>query len=100
MASRQSDAEKGDGAERMADAAERAARRVREKRDDPSPSFASRLGQIGILGWTFLTPILVGTFVGRLLDRYFQSGVFITAPIIMAGAVLGFWSAWKWMHRR
>jgi ATP synthase protein I len=89
-----------DGGNRMADAARKAALREREARTDTSPSFASRLGQIGILGWTFLTPILIGTFVGRLLDRQLQTGVFLTAPLIMLGAALGFWSAWKWMHRR
>lgn len=86
--------------DRLSEAAERAADREKAARNNPEPSFASRLGQVGILGWTFLTPTLIGTYVGRLLDRQFNSGVFLTAPLIMLGAALGFWSAWRWMHRR
>ena len=43
---------------KMEDAARLAAERVRRFRDDPEPSFASRLGQIGVLGWAIVAPIL------------------------------------------
>lgn len=85
--------------DRLADAARRAAERTQEGRDDPEPSLGSRLGQIGILGWTIVVPTLIGLFLGRWLDRLFESGVFFSAPFIMIGAAIGFWSAWKWMHR-
>jgi ATP synthase protein I len=62
------------------------------------PSVAHRLAQIGVLGWIIVTPMLMGVFVGRWLDRTFSSGVFWTAPLLMAGAGLGAWSAWKWMQ--
>jgi ATP synthase protein I len=42
---------------------------------------------------------MIGLFLGRWLDRLFESGVFFSAPFIMIGAAIGFWSAWKWMHR-
>ncbi len=74
----------------------RAARRRRWLSDgDPSP--ARRLGQIGVLGWIVVTPMLAGIFAGRWLDGRFQSGLFWTAPLLMLGAALGCWSAWKWM---
>jgi ATP synthase protein I len=41
---------------------------------------------------------LVGVFVGRWLDRTLDSGLFFTAPLLMLGAALGCWSAWKWMN--
>ena len=85
--------------DRLADAARRAAERHQEAHDDPEPSLGTRLGQIGILGWTIVVPTLLGLVLGRWLDQEFGSGVFFSAPFIMIGAAIGFWSAWKWMHR-
>jgi len=62
------------------------------------PSVARRLSQIGVLGWIIVTPMLIGVFAGRWLDDKFGSGLFWTAPLLMLGAVLGCWSAWKWMQ--
>jgi ATP synthase protein I len=61
------------------------------------PNVARRLGQIGVLGWIVVTPMLIGIFAGRWLDVRFHSGLFWTAPLLMVGAALGCWSAWKWM---
>ena len=61
------------------------------------PSVARRLAQIGVLGWIIVVPMLIGVFVGRWLDRTFNSGLFWTAPLLMIGLALGCWSAWKWM---
>lgn len=83
----------------LADAARRAAETAKEGADNPEPSLGSRLGQIGILGWTIIVPTLIGVVLGRWLDRTFETGVFFTAPLIMIGAAFGFWSAWKWMNR-
>ncbi len=82
----------------LAEAARIAAKRSRDSVDDPEPSLGARLGQIGILGWTIVAPTLLGLFVGRWLDRTFSAGVFFSAPLLMAGAAVGLWSAWKWMH--
>ncbi len=86
--------------ERLADAARTAADREREGRRDPEPSLGRRLGQIGVLGWTIVTPTLLGLFVGRWLDKTMHSGVFFSAPLVMLGAALGLWLAWKWMSRQ
>lgn len=61
------------------------------------PSVARRLAQIGVLGWIIVTPMLIGIFVGRWLDRTFNSGLFCTGPLLTLGLALGCWSAWKWM---
>jgi ATP synthase protein I len=94
-APRQPDAEE----DRLAEAARRAAERERQGAENPEPSLGVRFGQIGILGWTIIVPTLIGVFIGRWLDQTFSSGVFFSAPLIMIGAAVGFWSAWKWMHR-
>jgi ATP synthase protein I len=81
-------------------AAHDAAGREARARADPEPSLGRRLGQIGILGWTIVLPTLAGLAVGRGLDRLLGTRVFFSAPLLMLGAVAGFWFAWKWMHRQ
>ena len=60
------------------------------------PRASSR--QIGVLGWIIVDPTLSASFIGRWLDRAFQSGIFWTAPLLMLGVALGCWSAWRWMN--
>jgi ATP synthase protein I len=86
--------------DRLARAAQRAVTRDAEGRADPEPSLGARLGQIGVLGWAIIVPTLLGLFLGRWLDRSFGTGIFYSAPLLMIGAAIGFWSAWRWMHRQ
>lgn len=65
---------------------------------DGDASVARRLAQIGVLGWIVVTPMLIGLFGGRWLDQHLHAGVQCTAPLLMLGAALGLWSAWKWMQ--
>lgn len=83
----------------LAQAARRAAAREKEAEETPEPSMGSRLGQIGVLGWSIVLPVLGGVFVGRWLDHTFKTGISFSAPAILLGVAFGFWSAWKWMHR-
>jgi ATP synthase protein I len=86
--------------DRLGRAAEQAVRRQKETQADPEPSLGARLGQIGVLGWTIVVPTLLCLFLGRWLDRHFATGIFFSAPLLMVGAAIGFWSAWKWMNRQ
>ncbi|MGF6509475.1 AtpZ/AtpI family protein [Paraburkholderia sp. 32] len=92
--------ESGEPADRVAQAAQRAASRERTGRANPEPSLGARLGQIGILGWTIVLPILLCLALGRWLDRIAGTRVFFAAPLLMIGAGIGLWSAWRWMHRQ
>lgn len=78
--------------------ARRQADRNRRWQREGDASVARRLAQIGVLGWIIVVPMLVGVFAGRWLDRTFHSGLFWTAPLLLLGAVLGCWSAWRWMQ--
>lgn len=71
--------------------------RYRRWRHEGEPSVARRLAQIGVLGWIIVGPMLISIFVGRWLDKTFNSGLFCTAPLLMLGLALGCWSAWKWV---
>jgi ATP synthase protein I len=86
--------------QKLQHAARLAAERDRKFREDREPTIATRLGQIGVLGWAIVAPILLGVVVGRWLDWTLKSGIFFTAPLIMLGAAAGMWTAWRWMHRQ
>jgi ATP synthase protein I len=81
-------------------AARKAAERAASGRRDPEPSLARRFGQVGVLGWTIVVPLLLGLFLGRWLDRLLGTHVLFSAALLMVGAALGLWSAWRWMHRQ
>ena len=55
------------------------------------------LAMMGRFGWTIVTPILLGAFIGRWLDRTLGSGVFWSAALVFLGAAAGFWAVWKGM---
>jgi len=54
---------------------------------------------IGVLGWTIVTPTLIGIFAGRWLDRVFDARVFWTLGLLVVGLALGCTLAWKRIHR-
>ncbi len=72
--------------------------RQRRWQRDGDGSVTRRLAQIGVLGWIIVVPILIGIFAGRWLDHRFHAGLMWTAALLMLGAGLGMWSAWKWMQ--
>jgi len=72
--------------------------RRQRSREQGEPSFARYLAQVGALGWTIVTPTLIGLFLGRWLDHHFGTGIFWSGPLLMLGLVVGCWSAWRWMH--
>ncbi len=87
-------------ADRLLRAARQAFERKKSGDEMPEPSLGARLGQMGVLGWSIVVPTLLGLFIGRWLDRTFMTNVFFSATFLMIGVSIGFWSAWRWMHRR
>ena len=75
----------------------RQARRERWQREGER-SMGQNLAMIGALGWTIVLPTLLGIFLGRWLDRYFEMGIFWTLGLLAAGLALGCTLAWKRMH--
>jgi ATP synthase protein I len=80
-----------------------AVRTRRERRErwqrEGERSIGQNLAMIGVLGWTIVTPTLIGIFLGRWIDRTFGSGIFWTLGLLVAGLTLGCWLAWQRMHR-
>jgi len=69
-------------------------------RSEGEPSTLRFVGQIGVLGWIIVVPILIGLFVGRWIDRALGTGIFWSAPLLLVGVVIGCWSAWRWMQHQ
>jgi ATP synthase protein I len=93
--------------ERDAEAADGLAAVVRKQeerrerwRGEGQQSVARFVGQIGVLGWIIVAPTLIGLFVGRWLDHTLQSGIMWSGALLVLGVTLGFWSAWRWMHKQ
>lgn len=84
----------------MADAVRKQQERRKRWLREGEPSMARYVGQIGVLGWIIVTPTLIGLFVGRWLDHKFGTGIFWSAPLLLLGVLVGYWSAWKWMHKQ
>jgi len=61
-------------------------------------SIGKNLAMIGALGWTIVTPTLIGLFAGRWLDRTLSSGIFWTLGLLVAGLAAGCWMAWERIH--
>ena len=76
----------------------RRSRRERWEREGER-SIGQNLAMIGALGWTIVTPTLVGIFAGRWLDRSFGSGIFWTLGLLVAGLALGCTFAWQRIRR-
>jgi ATP synthase protein I len=72
-------------------------RRARWQREGER-SLGQNLAMIGALGWTIVTPILIGIFTGRWLDRHLGTGIFWTLGLLVAGLALGCAFAWKRMQ--
>lgn len=74
--------------------------RRRRHEAETTPTIGRFIGQIGVLGWLVVLPVLGGIVLGRWLDQRFGTGIFWTAPLLLVGAVLGMRAAWIWMHRQ
>lgn len=61
-------------------------------------SIGQNLAMIGSLGWTIVTPTLLGVSIGRWLDRELGWGVFWTFGLLVVGLSIGCLLAWKRMH--
>ena len=78
---------------------------VRKRRDrlaageqEGERSIGQNLALIGALGWTIVTPTLLGIFVGRWLDNTFEAGIFWTLGLLVLGLALGCTLAWQRMR--
>jgi len=75
-------------------------RRHRERRAGPGDkdgSLAKDLAWMGGIAWLIVVPLLLGAFLGRMVDRLLGTGVAVTAAFIVLGACAGGYLAWRRM---
>lgn len=81
---------------------DQAVKRRRERRErwqrEGERSIAQNLAMIGTLGWMIVTPTLLGLFIGRWLDRTFDSDIFWTLGLLVLGLAIGCALAWNRMQ--
>jgi ATP synthase protein I len=73
------------------------ARRAQLARAEKSGAW-KYLANVGVLGWVFMVPVLLGLFLGRLVALRTGS----RAPLLvglLAGLVLGAWGTWRQVRR-
>lgn len=58
-------------------------------------SFWQSLGLLGMIGWPIVLAAVGGIFLGRYLDTLWASGVRYTLMLMMAGLLIGCYTAWR-----
>jgi len=51
------------------------------------------------IGWSVVTPTLLGAAIGAWLDSHHAGSRSWTLTLMFAGLVLGCWSAWQWVSK-
>ena len=91
--------EQRDHPERLDEAVRLRRRRHELWQREGERSIGQNLAMIGALGWTIVTPTLIGIFAGRWLDRVSGSTIFWTLGLLVAGLAVGCVLAWKRIFR-
>jgi len=55
------------------------------------------LGMLGLVGWSIVTPTVLGIFLGVWIDRKFPSQYSFTLMLMFLGLVFGCLTAWRWI---
>jgi ATP synthase protein I len=76
----------------------RRARDEKWRREGERP-LARNLALVGTLGWLIVVPALLGTLLGRALDRMAGTGITLTSAFVFVGVGVGCWLAWSHVRR-
>jgi ATP synthase protein I len=75
---------------------ERNESRVRRQR---KRSIWAGFGLFGIVGWSVAIPTLVGTALGRWLDKHYPQTFSWTISLLTTGLIVGCYTAWYWIRK-
>jgi ATP synthase protein I len=59
----------------------------------------SGLGLFGMVGWSVVVPMLLGTALGVWLDKNHPTSFSWTLTLLIAGLILGCGIAWNWVAK-
>jgi ATP synthase protein I len=77
---------------------EQEARKLRAK-GMATQTIWSGFGMFGIIGWSVVTPTLIGAALGAWLDRRYPSTYSWTLVFIVTGLMVGCLNAWHWVAK-
>lgn len=89
----------GDASARMRRDVARQARRMDRARREPRRTVWFSLGMMGMVGWSIALPTLLGVGLGVWIDRTWPSRASWTLTLLLVGAALGCWNAWRWVQQ-
>lgn len=75
-----------------------AARKLRARQQRPAGAWAG-LGMMGMIGWSVSVPALLGVALGAWLDSNYPGAHPWTLALLVAGLMLGCFSAWRWVDQ-
>ena len=56
-------------------------------------------GTFGLIGWSVVTPMLLGIVIGVWVDRHYTSKYSWTLTLLIGGLMLGCFNAWHWINK-
>lgn len=72
-------------------------KRKLKERDKSKRGVLFGLGMFGLVGWSVVTPTLLGAFLGIWLDRHLPGKQSWTLTFLLIGLMLGCMTAWHWL---
>jgi len=76
--------------------AQKSARKLRA-RGRRHRSVLTALGFFGLVGWSIVVPMLLGTALGGWIDAHFESRFSWTLMLMVFGLLIGCLNAWRWV---
>ncbi|MDQ2823094.1 MAG: AtpZ/AtpI family protein [Pseudomonadota bacterium] len=73
-------------------------RKLRARHARPAGAWTG-LGMMGMIGWSVSVPALLGVALGAWLDKQYPGAHAWTLALLVAGLVLGCFSAWRWVDQ-
>lgn len=69
------------------------------EKDKGKKKILSKIGMIGIIGWSVTLPMLGGIALGVWIDNNFKGKYSWTIMLMVAGLFLGCYIAWEWIEK-
>jgi ATP synthase protein I len=73
-------------------------RKLKEKHKSKQGSWFG-LGMFGLIGWSVVTPTLLGALLGIWLDKRFPGVQSWTLTFLLIGLIIGCAGAWRWVSK-
>jgi ATP synthase protein I len=89
------EAKRGKGRETFLSEVQRRRERHEEYVRDGDSSFWQSVGMMGTIGWSVSVPMVLGLFLGRLLDVRLDSAHVFMMFFMLVGLIVGCVTAWR-----